>query len=115
MLWSSRLLYVTEISGCGRDGRFTSAAVGSSRAARAGFRRFLPLGPGRHRQRIRNGRLYDGEVAVAGTDDPDDGPTVLVQASSPGTPLLWFQFVSSPRSSRTAFIWILPAPTSMPR
>ncbi len=31
---------------------------------------------------------------MTGTDDPDDGSTVLVQASSPGTPRLWFQFVS---------------------
>jgi hypothetical protein len=30
---------------------------------------------------------------AAGIDDPEDDPAVLVQASSPGTPRLWFQLV----------------------
>jgi hypothetical protein len=30
---------------------------------------------------------------AAGIDDPQDDPAVLVQASSPGTPRLWFQLV----------------------
>lgn len=98
LLWSSRLLYVTKISGRGQGGRYSGPSyVRSSRLQQgdhSGFPRFLPLGPGRHRQRIRNGRLHGGEVAVTRTDDPDDGSTVLVQASSPGTPRLWFQFVS---------------------
>lgn len=36
-------------------------------------------------------------LRAAGIDDPEDDPTVLVEASSRGTPRLWFQLVSEPK------------------
>lgn len=36
-------------------------------------------------------------LRAAGIDDPEDDPTVLVEASSRGTPRLWFQLVPEPK------------------